>query len=96
MESVVDSVPPALLGDLVGGAFGRQVGGEGFGVGDAGEVGAFEDVLVIGFGGKEEGRGLGCEGGCLWIALLVDSSEVGFLLGGERGGRTYCLRATAV
>lgn len=44
------------------GAFGSQVGGEGLGVGDAGEVGAFEDVLVVGFGGEEEGGSFGTAG----------------------------------
>lgn len=47
----------------MGGAFRGEVGGKGFGVGDAGEVGAFEDVLVVGFAGEEEGGGFGVDGG---------------------------------
>jgi len=54
LKGVVDPIAAALFGDLVGGAFGSEVGGEGFGVGDAGEMGAFEDVLVVGFRGQEE------------------------------------------
>ena len=41
----------------MGRAFGGEVCGEGFRVGDAGEVRAFEDVLVVGFGCEEKGRG---------------------------------------
>jgi len=53
----------------VGGALGGEVGGEGFGVGDAGEVGAFEDVLVVGFRGQEEGRGFGVYGCFLGVSI---------------------------
>lgn len=48
----------------MGGPFRREIRGEGFGVRDAGEVGAFEDVLVVGFAGEEEGGGFGIDGGC--------------------------------
>ena len=64
MEGGVDAVATPLLGDFVGRAFGAEVGGEGLGVGDAREVGAFEDVLVVGLGGEEEGRGFGADDGC--------------------------------
>ena len=46
-----------MLGDFVGRAFGGQAVGEGIRVGDAGEVVAFEQVLVVGFGREEEGVG---------------------------------------
>ena len=87
LEGVVDAVAAALLGDLVGGAFGREIGRESFGVGDAGEVGALEDVLVVGFGGEEEGGGLGGEGGWVGGAVvsLVHWLEVVGFGWGERG-----------
>jgi len=46
-----------LLGDFVRGAFGGQARGEGVWEFDAREVVAFEEVLVVGFGGEEEGVG---------------------------------------
>ncbi len=69
LKGVVDAIATALFGDLVGGALGGEVGGEGFGVGDAGEVGAFEDVLVVGFRGQEEGRGFGVYGCFLGVSI---------------------------
>ena len=48
----------------MGGAFGGEVGGKGFGIGDAGKVGAFKNVLVIGFGGKEKGGGFRVDDCC--------------------------------
>ena len=51
MEGGVDAIAATLLGDFVGGAFGGQIRRQGFRIGDAGEVGTFEDVLVVGFRG---------------------------------------------
>ena len=42
----------------MGGAFGGQVCGEFRWIRDAGEMCAFEDVLVVGFGGEEERGGV--------------------------------------
>ena len=61
LQGCVDAVTTALLGNLVRSAFGREVGGEGFGIGHAGEVGAFDDVLVVGFRGKEKRRRFGVD-----------------------------------
>lgn len=86
MQRVVDPVATALLGDFVRGAFRSQVGGEGFWVRDAGEVGAFEDVLVVGFGGEEEGRGFGTDGCYTKCRMLENLSGLIGLENGQRKG----------
>ena len=80
LQGVVDPVAAALLGDFVGGALRGEVGGEGFGVGDAGEVGALEDVLVVGLAGEEEGGGFGVDGGC---RVLLDDETLLMQGGGD-------------
>ena len=64
MQSSIDAVSTTLLGDLVRRTFRREVCGKGFGVRDTGEVSAFENVLVVGFGGEEKGRRFGIDDCC--------------------------------
>jgi len=48
----------------VRGAFGGEIRRQCFGIGNAGEVCAFKDVLVVGFGGEKKGRGFGVDDRC--------------------------------
>ncbi len=73
MQCRVYTIAAPLFGDFVRGAFRGKVRGEGFGIGDAGEVGAFENILVVGFGGEEEGGGFGGDDG---YKAFISSFEV--------------------
>lgn len=45
----------------MGGSFGGEIRGEGFGVGYTGQVRSFEEVLVVGFRSEEKGGSFGAD-----------------------------------
>ena len=75
LQGGVDAVAAALLGDLVRGALAGEVGAEFLRVGDAGEAGAVEEVLVVGFGGEEQGVVVVGRGGCVLSADGRDENK---------------------
>jgi len=48
LQGIVDPVATTLLSDFMGGALRGEIGGKSFGVGNAGEVRALKNVLIIG------------------------------------------------
>ena len=77
------------------GAFRGEICGEGFRVGDAGEVGAFEDVLVVGFAGEKERGGFRVDGG-LKSRMLAGKKRGSREDRDECRGMTYCLQEGGV
>ena len=47
MKRGIDTIPAALFGDLVGRSFASKILGECFGVRDARQMGALDEVLVV-------------------------------------------------